>query len=219
MEDAQDLRIRERSYASLFLTALGADDFGELERILANPMMDFTAYSFDIPPIHLCAANNNVSGLVFLLKNGFDVNALDGSCGNGTILHRAAISGSEDIAKIALQFGVGINIQDSTGNTALHQALTHDHLVLAEMILNAGADPRILNNSSFSPYHIAISRGRASSELLTKLPKLPYDWKVAKENHEERLRNTLLFNPDDLKTKLKKPKEKGKTKGKAKGKK
>lgn len=202
----RELDGREQRTVSLFLSYISSSNITEIQRLLSFPLTDLPSYQYEVPPIHICAASKNAKVLEFLLKNGFSVGVVDVSCNGGTILHRAAIDGSEEIARIALQYDIDVNAVDLSGNTALHQAIRHDHINVVQIIIKHNPDMRILNNSGLSAYQIAISR--RCDEMAKLVTPLKYDWHAAKQAREENIRNNLLFNPEDLTSKLKKPKAK-----------
>lgn len=211
----RELSNREQHTVSLFLSYISSSNITEIQRLLSFPLTDLLSYQYEVPPIHICAASKNAKVLEFLLKNGFSVGIVDVSCNGGTILHRAAIDGSEEIACIALQYGIDVNAIDLSGNTALHQAIQHGHINVVQTILKHNPDTRILNNSGLSAYQIAIST--RSEEMAKLVVPLKYDWYAAKQAREVNIRNNLLFNPDNLTSKLKKPKtKKGSTEKKTK---
>ncbi|EFO63486.1 GA binding protein beta-1 chain [Giardia lamblia P15] len=202
----RELDSREQHTVSLFLSYISSSNITEMQRLLSFPLTDLSSYQYEVPPIHICAASKNATVLDFLLRNGFSVGTPDISCDGGTILHRAAIDGSEEIARIALQHGIDVNATDASGNTALHQAIQHDHSDIVQTILKYNPDMRILNNAGLSAYQIAVSK--RSDEIAKLMVPLKYDWYAAKQAREDRIRNNLLFNAEDLTSKLKKVKAK-----------
>lgn len=208
----RELDSREQHAVSLFLAYISSSNITEIQRLLSFPLIDLSSYQYEVPPIHICAASKNAVVLEFLLRNGFSVGVPDISCNGGTILHRAAIDGSEEIARIALQYGIDVNAVDSSGNTALHQAIQHSHVNIVQAILKHNPDMRILNNSGLSAYQIAVSK--RCDELVKLMTPIKYDWHAAKQAREDHIRNNLLFNADDLTSKLKKTKAKKSSKDK-----
>lgn len=84
-----------------------------------------------------------------------NVNSQDlGGCDDRTPLHLAATS---DQVRDLLSAGADVNAQDEYGNTALHSHAapfrpTEDSLEIIEMLLAAGADPRIEDEQGVAPW-------------------------------------------------------------------
>lgn len=202
----RELDNREQHTVSLFLSYISSSNIAEIQRLLSFPLTALSSYQYEVPPIHMCAASKNSTVLDFLLRNGFSVGTPDISCNGGTILHRAAIDGSEEIARIALQHGIDVNATDASGNTALHQAIQHGHGDIVQIILKYNPDMRILNDAGLSAYQVAVSK--RSDEIAKLLVPLKYDWHAAKQTREDHIRSNLLFSAEDLTSKLKKVKAK-----------
>ena len=93
-----------------------------------------------------------------LVDAGADVNAqtLDGS----TPAMFAAMHGNARALKVLLKSPkFDISIQDETGNTALHAAVMSQKLPCVLPLLDAGADPVMLNFSLMTPLHYSARMG------------------------------------------------------------
>lgn len=97
-----------------------------------------------------------------------------------TFLHEALMLGQTDIAKMLVEKGAPINVQNSNGLTPLMVAIMKSHNDDTDMIqflLNAGANPNIQDKSGDSALTGAISLKRfKAAELLVKKganPNLP----------------------------------------------
>ncbi|XP_061171192.1 transient receptor potential cation channel subfamily A member 1 homolog isoform X1 [Saccostrea echinata] len=96
--------------------------------------------------------------VIYLIKNGADMNR--GDKYGLTPLHYAAMRGNELATKELLQFeGINIEAEDKQGMTALHMAATHNHVEIARMLINAGAQLRCKDNEDLTPLHCAASEG------------------------------------------------------------
>ena len=63
----------------------------------------------------------------------------------------AADKGFADIAKVLIEKGANLNLQDSYKNTALYVALKKDHKDVAELLMQKGARKDIKNKNEFVP--------------------------------------------------------------------
>ncbi|MBI5571301.1 MAG: ankyrin repeat domain-containing protein [Desulfomonile tiedjei] len=75
-----------------------------------------------------------------LLDDGLDVNALDGQLRRSALMW-AGIYGNVETLRILLERGANVHAVDKHGKTALAHALARDQTEVAEILLNAGAQP------------------------------------------------------------------------------
>ncbi len=86
--------------------------------------------------------NNQDEYIIRYVHSGIDLNELNELDEYGfTPLIEAAIADNFEIAKVLIENGVNVNLQDMTGGTALHWAAENNNLNLAELLLKKGADP------------------------------------------------------------------------------
>lgn len=78
----------------------------------------------------------------------------------------AAEQGSIEIVRLLLSHGVGVNKQDYSGATALHEAVRFSHLSIVELLVDHGADIIAPDNDGRTPIFLASTR---SSEILEYL--------------------------------------------------
>lgn len=78
-----------------------------------------------------------------VLEGGFDVNAR--SRAGETLLHRAAESGMQALARALVKRGADISLRTPNGETALHLATLDPDPATAELLIAAGADPNARN--------------------------------------------------------------------------
>ena len=76
-----------------------------------------------------------------VLKNAFDINW--GDEGGFTFLMRGSFRGRIDIVKYLLGKGALVDQKDKYGGTALYAALGGNHLDVARLLLESGADPNV----------------------------------------------------------------------------
>ncbi len=76
-------------------------------------------------------------------------------------LFQAALSGSGEFVEsiLMLEEGVDLNALGIGARTALHLAADKNHLEVAQVLLNAGADPNVPDETDFTPLHLAAARG------------------------------------------------------------
>ena len=114
-------------------------------------------------PLHRAVREDNTYEIVqLLLDAGADINLQGGRCGD-TPLHVAARCYQNQAIQLLLDAGADVNQQNNDGNTPLHYAVRNhsfevrnhsaeairNHTVEAiQLLLAAGADPRIKNRTS-----------------------------------------------------------------------
>lgn len=96
-----------------------------------------------------------------LLAAGADINAISGS--GYPLLKSAAEAGDIEFVKALLELGADADVT-STGDTPLHSAVMWDHLDVAEVLLDAGANPDAQDVDGWTP--LMYARSFAGVELL-----------------------------------------------------
>lgn len=78
---------------------------------------------------------------------------------NGTGLNAAAKLGNVEIIKLLIKHGANIHRTNGSGYSPLHQAVFHNHLEVAKMLLDIGAD-----HTSTIQLHCPIGAGKLPFE-------------------------------------------------------
>ena len=73
-----------------------------------------------------------------------------------------ATSRSYDIAAFLIEKGADVNLQDNSGNTALHIAVSSDDEDMARLLLRKGADLEVKNRAYKTPVAISVIEGYES---------------------------------------------------------
>jgi ankyrin repeat protein len=98
---------------------------------------------------------NLVSDLITL---GANVNWQDEENYNSTPLHVVSIFGSVEIARMLIDAGADLNVQDKDGWTPLHDSARFGIVEIVRMLIDAGANKDIQNNAGKLPYELATNQ-------------------------------------------------------------
>ncbi len=121
--------------------------------------------------LHCAMIKPNLTIVEMILKAGVDVNGRD--LIGDTALHGLVRSGPqplEQTVSLLLNLGAEINMVNNDSDTPLHLAVSHDRLRIAQMLLDAGADPRLMNVYGQTPLTMALFRYPSSSDAQVKEP-------------------------------------------------
>ena len=118
-------------------------------------------------PLHYAALNNRDPDVInVLVQAGSDVNVADQY--GQTPLHIVVAQANLEVLPAFLKSSVDLNAQNRWGQAPLLvAAIHHDHQVIMEMLLEAGADANVPNHAGSTALHWAAMRGRCEAmELL-----------------------------------------------------
>jgi len=150
-------RSRNRIGAEFIL----AVETGDMERVIE--LLDRGA-SVDLEDALIRAAQNGSKELVvFLLMKGAD--AHNGSCWDVSPLYVAVRFGHTEVAGILLNWGADVNWQSWSvlKKTALHEAVEAGNTEMVMLLLDAEADPNLLEFRGWTPLHLAVARGNVET--------------------------------------------------------
>lgn len=134
--------------------------------------------------LHRATASGSVKVVSELLKcnSGRDMNAKnhDGQCA----VHLASFYGHTEVLATLIDFGVNVNIADSSGYSPLHVACQADQPDVVRLLLEARANPTVRNQiTSWVPLHEAAWKGNIGcAKTLMELGDAPL---LARTNKNE----------------------------------
>lgn len=110
----------------------------------------------DAPPVSLwqAAITGNTAVVKQHIEAGTDVNAKEGLGGN-TPLSLSAIFGQAEVAKILVEADADLNLQNTSGGTALHQASFFCRAEVVRLLIQAGADCQLEDSRGLTPLELA----------------------------------------------------------------
>lgn len=144
--------------SALFMAA--QDNFPEAARILieefkANPSI--VAGERKISPLHIAASNDHYKVVEILLKNGCVVDCEDSR--GFTPLMMAASEGYLRTVTLLVNAGADVNkVASSSGECALHVAVTQDNIDIIKFLLEKGAINDIKDQNGLTPSQVALIR-------------------------------------------------------------
>ncbi len=152
---------QERSYTSLDedATLIKAARLGDIEK--ARSLLDKGAKpnvsdGTGVTPLLAAAFDNRVEVVELLIEKGADINLLPAGLRDWAFAASAASLRDHDLMESA-----------SRGDSALLVATRRGHTKVAEVLLAAGADPRLNNNRGDAPIFVAAANDRAKiTEML-----------------------------------------------------
>ena len=117
---------------------------------------DHRAYLQDDSALNSAVCYDHPDILLILLEAGTDPN-IHGE--HVPALHVAAANDNVEAAAILISHGAKIDVRDKVNNdTALIYGIRDGKFSVAEVLLEAGADPNLTDRRGFTPLHIAVAR-------------------------------------------------------------
>lgn len=106
----------------------------------AKPLPDLNAKNYEgLTPMHIAVQQVNRDIVEYLLSlSALDIDCLDGKSGRTPLFH-AAESNQSDLCKMMLNKGADPNIQNYSGNTAVHAASGRAYSSIVAMLVQYGA--------------------------------------------------------------------------------
>jgi hypothetical protein len=137
------------------------------------------------PLLHACAHGNEACVLA-IIEAGAD---LDKVGRQGTALHAAAHNGHEACARMLIIEGANVDLTSWEGDSPLFHACSEDHDAIITALLDANADPLIVDDDGFTAAHYGRAllpwmtgkHGDKRRKALLEHPRVPVPW--SREGH------------------------------------
>lgn len=162
IDKGADLNQKDKDGRTLLDRTIGELDF-DIQKLLIESGTDISKGY----PLHFAAFVGETDLVFLLVQHGIDVNKKNKMKGkknkaiyNWTALHTAAAFHRDEIVRILLENGAGVDLLTENGETPLLLAVKNKNKESAEMLINAGADINLQNKDKRSPLSIAKETGR-----------------------------------------------------------
>ncbi len=133
-----------------------------------NPALA-TSYSGDgFYPLGLAAFFGHLATVRLLLARGADVTQVARNPMKVQALHSALAGNHREVARALLEAGAPVNAGQQEGWTPLMEAVLHDDVEIAKLILARGADPKAQNDAGKSAIGLAGERNNVEMLKLLK---------------------------------------------------
>ena len=113
-------------------------------------------------PLHLASRNGYVERFVDQWRQVADTRVSEKQWLTPlrqTPLHQASQSGTLEVARLLIEYGADLAVQDKHGNTPLHEASMSESVEIARLLLELGAATAAQNERGLTPLHQASRSG------------------------------------------------------------
>jgi ankyrin repeat protein len=139
-----------------------------LEQLLdAGDDINAVVNSYGATPLTYSIGENNTEAALILIQRG----AALGKTGSGIVpLVKAARFGNENLCRVLLDAGAGVDEIDVSHKTALFEAVNREFPAICRLLIEGGADVHLGTKSFASPLHVAaVSKTNRSDEVVRAL--------------------------------------------------
>ena len=156
-----------------FLKAVKEKDAAKATEILDKPgniVVNTRDADTGETALHIATKRSDAAWVGFMLQRGANANARDRE-GNTPLLAATQVRWSEGV-RIFIAIKAQLDAQNRLGETALHKAIQNRDSITAKMLIDAGANPDINDNSGVSARTIANADPRAAAlaKMLKDIP-------------------------------------------------
>src|SRR5258706_5946880 len=117
--------------------------------------------------LHAAAMIESMALMTALIEAGADKDSANND--GETPLHWAAMTGTFLAVKALADAGADLDVQDvRLANTALHAAVSHDHIVMIHYLISKNVRTDLRNNAGLTALELAKVRGRGSVKLFER---------------------------------------------------
>jgi ankyrin repeat protein len=137
--------------------------------------------------VHEIVYMNNIESLKVALRRGkADVNAMQ-SGSRATALMLAGWRGHETCARLLIEHGADVNIQNENGDSAMFWAIQRGHAGLVQLLADNGADFEQKNKNGQTPIEYATAKGQVViARILQEAQEASVVWKQRRINERAR---------------------------------
>ena len=156
-----------------FLKAVKEKDAAKATEILDKPgniVVNTRDADTGETALHIATKRSDAAWVGFMLQRGANANARDRE-GNTPLLAATQVRWSEGV-RIFIAIKAQLDAQNRLGETALHKAVQNRDSITAKLLIDAGANPDINDNSGVSARTIANADPRAAAlaKMLKDIP-------------------------------------------------
>ena len=104
--------------------------------------------------LHTAVVTDNLEIIKQHIKAATDLNVLEPSRKSSPLI-TAAAAGKTEAARLLINAGADLNIQNADGSTALHTAAVFGNDEIAQQLIDAGSDLNLKNNDGATALHVS----------------------------------------------------------------